>query len=643
MGTPFKSDVVAGTILVIPAIQSPNFVNDTSGWQIAQDGSAQFNNLEIRGTFNGTDFIINSSGIFLYSDVPAAGNLVGSWASQTGTDQFGNAFPAGFSSGNVSGAQIQLLPAGGAGGDSAAIQLPSNAGDQAVVPSISGGTLNAGAASQQPYVAIQGPANSNDANQVSFTEQFTAQSDDGTILPGLTLTDSYGNNYLVLLPNSSAAPQLGIGTTFNGSTPVGTTPVAGFLEGSLTTYGTAGGGTIVSTFTTSGSWTCPTGVTHVKAEAWGAGGGGGGGSAPTTSGNGGNGGGGGEYAAEGTLTVTPGHTYTVTVGAGGTGGSAGTPNGSPGGTGGGGSNSTFPGDSVTVTAHAGGGGLGGHNGHVGGAGGTGSANTTHHDGGVGAIALTSGTDTGGGGGGSAGSSAAAGHAGFNSSGRTPGLGGASPGTGSGAGEIGGWGSNSSNGTGGGNGGTAGGGGSGAGGGTDAHTYHGGTGGAGTVKLTYTLPGSTTILASVASGRGAGTDPSGNAIPAGFQGQIVAVKPGSSPSIAETPHIVTYAGTWTATAGIDLTYQLLPDGHVHLSGEILPGTGFATNPNTITTLPSTYWPARDECIPAVFVTSSPTVVVAMIEISVAGVVRVFGAMTAAGNTLRINGEYPLSGQ
>jgi hypothetical protein len=66
-GQPFPDSAVGGITLIRPAIQSPNFESGSEGWQINQDGSAQFNNLEIRGTFNGTDFIINSSGIFFYS------------------------------------------------------------------------------------------------------------------------------------------------------------------------------------------------------------------------------------------------------------------------------------------------------------------------------------------------------------------------------------------------------------------------------------------------------------------------------------------------------------------------------------------------------------------------------------------------
>lgn len=64
----FEHDVAGGNgNLVITSIQSPDFETGEQGWQIRKDGSAEFNNLTIRGTFNGTDFVINSSGIFFYS------------------------------------------------------------------------------------------------------------------------------------------------------------------------------------------------------------------------------------------------------------------------------------------------------------------------------------------------------------------------------------------------------------------------------------------------------------------------------------------------------------------------------------------------------------------------------------------------
>lgn len=91
----FANPIVGGTALRIPAIQSPDFVAGVSGWIIRIDGSAEFNNLTIRGQFTGTDFIINSAGIFIYSGTPANGNLIGSWTSAAGTDAFGNTYQAG--------------------------------------------------------------------------------------------------------------------------------------------------------------------------------------------------------------------------------------------------------------------------------------------------------------------------------------------------------------------------------------------------------------------------------------------------------------------------------------------------------------------------------------------------------------------
>jgi hypothetical protein len=87
--------IVGDTVLRRPAIQSPNFVTGVSGWTINIDGSAEFNNLSIRGTFNGTNFVINSSGEFFYSGTPASGNLIQSVTNGAGTDGVGNAYLTG--------------------------------------------------------------------------------------------------------------------------------------------------------------------------------------------------------------------------------------------------------------------------------------------------------------------------------------------------------------------------------------------------------------------------------------------------------------------------------------------------------------------------------------------------------------------
>jgi len=78
--------------------------------------------------------------------------------------------------------------------------------------------------------------------------------------------------------------------------------IEGYSDGSLNQ---------VETFTTSGTWVAPAGVTSVTVEAWGGGGGGQNGGAHP-----GAGGGGGAYARK-EVSVTPGNSYTVTIGAGG--------------------------------------------------------------------------------------------------------------------------------------------------------------------------------------------------------------------------------------------------------------------------------------------------------------------------------------
>lgn len=82
----FGNPVVGGVTLLTPAIQSPNFIHDVSGWQIAQNGNAEFNDIMLRGTFQGIDWVANSYGLFFYSGTPAAGNLLFAIANADGND-----------------------------------------------------------------------------------------------------------------------------------------------------------------------------------------------------------------------------------------------------------------------------------------------------------------------------------------------------------------------------------------------------------------------------------------------------------------------------------------------------------------------------------------------------------------------------
>ncbi|MCD6017054.1 MAG: hypothetical protein K0S53_175 [Bacteroidetes bacterium] len=219
-------------------------------------------------------------------------------------------------------------------------------------------------------------------------------------------------------------------------------------------------------FTTVGTqtWVCPAGVTTLTVECWGAGGGSGGAGSVTNAAGGG--GGGGAYASS-VLAVTPGTTYSLSVGAGGVGGA------STGGNGGAGAGTNF---NVSVVVAAGGNGGVGATTTTGGAGGTGGVfascvGTVRFAGGNGAAGVP--TSSGGGGGSSAGK-VAAGNAGAGS------AGGAAP-----AGGVAGMSGNTTPGGAAGiNGINDGGGAAGARRGSLATNYTGGTGGNGKVVLSY---------------------------------------------------------------------------------------------------------------------------------------------------------------
>lgn len=147
-------------------------------------------------------------------------------------------------------------------------------------------------------------------------------------------------------------------------------------------------GQTTTPFTTSGTWTCPAGVTSIQVEAYGAGGGGGYGGT-TVNKQGGGGGGGGGYSKNTSITVIPGTTYTITVGTAGAGGSTSTGATANGGNGG---NTTATFGSTTITANGGTGGKGYNNTPTGGAGGTGS----NFNGGAGGLGDATGSGGGGG-------------------------------------------------------------------------------------------------------------------------------------------------------------------------------------------------------------------------------------------------------
>jgi len=108
----FSNEIVGGAAALIrAAIKSPNFEHLVQGWTINKDGSAEFDNLTVRGTFSGTEFILDSSGLFIYDGTPAFGTLIMSLTSAAGTDQFGNAYSGpGIDISGTGPSEIQIRP-----------------------------------------------------------------------------------------------------------------------------------------------------------------------------------------------------------------------------------------------------------------------------------------------------------------------------------------------------------------------------------------------------------------------------------------------------------------------------------------------------------------------------------------------------
>lgn len=147
-----------GGDLIRPSLRSPGFVAGATGWSINKDGTAEFNGITVRGTVilgNGTTNTIildnTRSAIFVYDSL---GNLVESMASVAGTDSFGNAYTAGFSSYFGSGGNLystlfagQLsIGTGSAVANTAAFKIFANTGG--------------GPNGDQPYAVLVSPSDS---------------------------------------------------------------------------------------------------------------------------------------------------------------------------------------------------------------------------------------------------------------------------------------------------------------------------------------------------------------------------------------------------------------------------------------------------------------------------------------------------
>jgi hypothetical protein len=141
------SNAVVGGIgkLVRKWIQSPDYVAGTTGWTVNQDGSAEFNDITIRGVI----VVTGSAGeVFAYKGTPALGNLILAIAGSPGTDPYGNAFDQGLT-----------IPASSVGGNLGEIRFGDTAVDRgALIYATSSAGVNNVVNIEGPYDLAAGGA-----------------------------------------------------------------------------------------------------------------------------------------------------------------------------------------------------------------------------------------------------------------------------------------------------------------------------------------------------------------------------------------------------------------------------------------------------------------------------------------------------
>jgi hypothetical protein len=225
----FRNSILGGINLVRAAIQSPNYVSGSTGWTVKQDGSAEFNNVVIRG---GT--VVSGLALY-YNGTPAAGNLIMSISAAAGTDSFGNAYVKGV----------------GLYGSSGQLVAKDAAGDTAI---ISGNIGGGGVLSALPGLALQPKFNTggdpatigalDPGDHATFSLLLTSPSPSVGGIPGtdfaqINMVGPYGAPCEIDL----TAQNVAIGSTFFNADGVATTYGGDVFNTYTPTVGNTGGAT----------------------------------------------------------------------------------------------------------------------------------------------------------------------------------------------------------------------------------------------------------------------------------------------------------------------------------------------------------------------------------------------------------------
>lgn len=171
--------IVGGTDLRIPAIQSPNYVAGTSGWIVMADGSAEFNNVTVRGTFitgtvPGAHVTITGGQILVFD---SSNNLVGQ-IDATGIQAIG-----------TNGSKIALVPATTGNPAQAEVLVYPPTGATGVTSIAPADLLAFGQTpgSPKPILEIDSPGYNGNGQCTIFLQGVSA---DGTVADQITLQTS---------------------------------------------------------------------------------------------------------------------------------------------------------------------------------------------------------------------------------------------------------------------------------------------------------------------------------------------------------------------------------------------------------------------------------------------------------------------
>jgi len=193
MAIDFDNPLTAGTVLVRSAIQSQNYIQGSTGWKVAQDGSAEFNNVTVRGTVTGSTI----NGGTITGSTINGGTITGttiSGGTVTGTTINGGTINGStIISGTAPNPQVKITTTSSAG----EIVFPSNASYE-TSPSMISGQSSTG--SGLSYLWLRGPSVTSDSRQMEL-RVLSAENGNTNTVPSLDIGIYGGSEVLQVDPD----------------------------------------------------------------------------------------------------------------------------------------------------------------------------------------------------------------------------------------------------------------------------------------------------------------------------------------------------------------------------------------------------------------------------------------------------------